>query len=71
MYYDDFTMEIPSGVFAKITHASITVHSTSGLWLTSLKPVQTKAIPYYIISVVKQEPMDNIPMSFFLVGTSL
>lgn len=71
MYYDDFTMQIPSGVFSKILHASITVHSASGLWFTSLKPVQTQAIPYYIVSAGKQEPMDNIPVSFFLVGTSL
>ena len=71
MYYDDFTMQIPSGVFSEILHASITIHSASGLWFTSLKPVQTQAIPYYIVSAVKQEQTDGIPISFFLVGTSL
>ena len=71
MYYDDYSMQIPSGVFSEILHASITIHSASGLWFTSLKPVQAQAIPYYIVSAVKQEPMDDIPMSFFLVGISL
>lgn len=71
MYYDDFSMQIPSGVFSEILHASITIHNASGLWFTSLKPVQAQTIPYYIVSAVKQELVDSVPMSFFLVGMSL
>lgn len=69
VYYDDFTMQIPEGVFSEILHASIIVHSASGIWLTSMKPIQSQAIPYYILSPVKEEGSTDIPISFFLVGS--